>query len=44
MFFRSYTSGDGRHDGFDFALGQHYERKEDLNLKLSFVAINRMFE
>ena len=42
--FRSYSSGDGRHDGSDFALGQHFESKEDLNLKLSLVAINGKFE
>ena len=29
--FRSYSSGDGRHDGSDFALGQHFESKEDLD-------------
>ena len=28
--FRSYSSGDG-HDGSDFALGQHFESKEDLD-------------
>ena len=27
--FRSYSSGDGRHDGSAFALGQHFESKED---------------
>ena len=42
--FRSYSSGDDRHDGSDFALGQHFESKEDLNSKLSLVAINGKFE
>ena len=41
---RSYSSGDGRHDGSDFVLGQYFETKEDLNLKLSLVAINGKFE
>ena len=35
---------DGRHDGSDLALGQHFESKEVLNLKLSLVAINGKFE
>ena len=42
--FRSYSSGEGRHNGFDFALGQHFESKEYLNLKLSLFAINEKFE
>ena len=37
---RSYSLGDGRHDGFDLALGQHFESNDDFNLKLSLVAIN----
>ena len=41
---RPYSLGDGRHNGSDFALGQHFESKEALNLKLSLVAINGKFE
>lgn len=34
----------GRHDGFDLRVGRHFESKEELNIKLSLVAINGKFE
>ena len=33
-----------KHDGFDMTLGRHFESKEELNLKLSLIVINKKFE
>ena len=33
-----------KHDGFVMTLGRHFESKEELNLKLSLIVINKKFE